>query len=94
MTPQFVSGLVDVLQRIVDGPRISGRIEALEMRVALLEPKPRASLKGAWTAGRAYHAGDAVTHLGRLWLCNVATDAEPMRDFNAWRLAPRHTLDA
>ena len=68
------------------------RIEALESRVADLEPKPRARLKGAWTTGTAYQPGDAVVHRGRLWLCAAPPSGEPTIDFRGWQLASRRTL--
>jgi hypothetical protein len=77
MGPKFIAGLVDVLQRTVNGPRVAGRFAALEMRIAELEARPVPSWAGTHAEGKTYSECAMVTHRGGLWLATRATVAPP-----------------
>jgi hypothetical protein len=91
MTAKELDVLADqvalAMQSVVDDPKVSGRIEALEARVAALEAKPHVKFCGIYEPGRSYTPGDACTHGGGLWICKAATTGQPNQDYAGWTLA-------
>ena len=71
----------------IRGPRVQGRIEQLEARIAALEQKPFVKFCGTWQHDTAYEAGAAVVHHSALWICRQGTRGEPSKDFTSWQLA-------
>ncbi len=90
MTPkdidEMASAVAGAIRASIDGPRVGGRLEQLETRIAALEQKPHLKYCGVFESGRAYQPGDAVTRSGSLWVCNVQTTGEPGKDFVGWQL--------
>ena len=71
----------------VNGPKVAGRFEQLEARIAALEQKPFVKFCGTWQRDTGYEAGAAVVHHSALWICKQATRGEPSKDFTSWQLA-------
>jgi hypothetical protein len=49
--------------------------------------KPSVKFCGTFEGGKSYTPGDAVVHSSALWICKVATQGTPSRDFVGWQLA-------
>jgi hypothetical protein len=79
--------VVDAMKRLVEGPKVAGRIQELEHRIAALEAKPHVKFCGVYESGRSYTPGDACTHGGGLWICKAATTGQPNQDYASWQLA-------
>jgi hypothetical protein len=85
----LVTAVADVFKRILDGPKIGGRFNELERRVAVLERTPNMKYCGIWKVGETHVPGDTVTYSNGLWICLAETPGEPNRDFVGWRLVLR-----
>jgi hypothetical protein len=85
---EVAEGLGDCLQKAIDGPRVSGRIAALEQRIANLEQRPELKYFGVWKHGEAYAVGVGAltTHAGSLWLATDPTTFTPGTAGSGWRL--------
>jgi hypothetical protein len=68
MTPTLIDTIVAIMKGVDD--RAHARIEALEARLAQLEPKPIVKLKGEWARG-SYQPGEGALYGGRLWICTA-----------------------
>jgi hypothetical protein len=79
--------VVDALARTVDGPKVGGRFDALEQRLAALEQKPSVKFCGVWDRDKAYRSGDAVVHSGGLWIARGEPTGPPNQDYVGWTLA-------
>jgi hypothetical protein len=91
MTEKFAAGVVDIFKRIVDGPRIKGRFDALEQRIAKLEAQPKAlTYCGTWQRAAEYVRHQGTTHRGQLWVSVAeSTRAEPGTNAD-WQLRRTH----
>jgi hypothetical protein len=87
----WVTAVADVFKRVVDGPKIGGRFDALERRLAALERTPNMKYCGIWQPGETHVPGDTVTHKNNLWVCLAETPGEPSKDFVGWKMALRVT---
>ena len=91
MTPkdidEIASAVAGAIRAAIDGPRVGGRLEQLESRIAQLEQKPFVKFCGTWQHDTAYEAGAAVVHHSALWICKQGTRGEPSKDFSSWQLA-------
>jgi hypothetical protein len=90
MTPKdiegFASAVVEVWRRIIDGPRIGGRFDALEARVAELEARPIQKWAGVHAQGTPYAEASLVTRGGSLWVARRSTTTTPGSPESDWTL--------
>ena len=82
----FAAGAADVIKRVVDGPTVAGRLDALEQRIKDLESRPLLKYAGVWKADATYTEGRLATHAGGLWLAIRATTDRPGTPGSGWRL--------
>jgi hypothetical protein len=83
----LAEGVAIMVKSVVDGPRVHGRIEQLEARIAALEKRPAVKFCGVFEEGKTYCAGDACLHKSALWICREPTSGKPGEDFVGWQLA-------
>jgi hypothetical protein len=73
---------------------VDQRIKTLEFKLAQVEMKTRElRYAGVWTNGVTYRSGNFVSHSGSLWHCNIDTETQPGKDFDAWQLAVKRGQD-
>jgi hypothetical protein len=77
---------VDVIKRILAGPRVDGRFAALEARLAALEVRPELKYCGAWRSDTSYSEGSLTTKSGGMWYAEACTDKMPGTVNSGWRL--------
>ena len=74
---QLADAVVDTIRKAIDGPKVAGRLEALEQRIKELEARPPSvEYGGTFEAGTVDSKGVLVTRQGGLWLS--------LQDANAW----------
>jgi hypothetical protein len=70
--------------------RIKAATAPLLQRIQELEAKPAIKYLGTFEANKAYMPGNAITHLGSLWVCVKPTSAPPKFDAPSdWQLAAK-----
>ncbi len=86
INPELLSDLiVGSLKLLIAGPKVGGRFEAVESRLAALEPsapaasgsKPRAKFVGPWEPHRTYSHNTAVALDRRLYVSLRQTSQPP-----------------
>ena len=84
---------IDSIKRMLAGPRVDGRFEALEKRITelateLVELKAEPLLKngGIWRHGSVYTPGDLAQFKGSRWVCTKAHAACGSPDHSCWQL--------
>ena len=82
----LADAVAGAIKGAIDGPRVTGRIEQLETRIAALEQKPHLKFCGVHELGRTYQPGNAVTRSGSLWVCQAETSGKPGDDYYGWTL--------
>ena len=90
MTPkdidEMASAVAGAIRAAIDGPRVGGRLEQLESRIAQLEQRPLLKYAGVWKSGESYVEGQLTTHAGGLWLSTDPTTLTPGTPGSGWRL--------
>lgn len=68
---------------------LKAELAAAKEEIAALKAELAKSVKfrGTFQGGKSYTAGDMVRHQGSLWICQVATQGTPSKDFVGWELA-------
>ena len=93
--PEQLAELIFVsVKEVVSGPQIRGRFEAVEQRLAVLEPStsaaPGSKLKarfiGPWAPHRTYDAHSAVALDRKLWVSMRTTSQPPDSPESGWQL--------
>ena len=82
---QLADLLVENFKLVIAGPKVGGRFEAVESRLAALEPsapaasgsKPRAKFVGQWEPRRAYNIDEAIALDRKLWVAVRSTSQQP-----------------
>jgi hypothetical protein len=76
----------DAILRLVRGPKISGRFDSVEARLAALEARPSLKWGGIYVDGQEYQEAQLVTRSGSLWVSTKATTTTPGSPESDWRL--------
>ncbi|CAN5681743.1 hypothetical protein BH24ACI4_BH24ACI4_13680 [soil metagenome] len=82
---QFADLLVEHSKRLIAGPKVGGRFESLEARIAALEERPIPTYRGTHEAAKTYASNSLVTRGGSLWIAMQATTSVPGTD-SSWKL--------
>ncbi len=82
---QFADLVVVCMKDAIAGPKVGGRFESLEARVAELEQRPTPIYRGTHQQGKSYLANSLTTRAGSLWIALATTTTTPGTDAS-WRL--------
>ena len=83
----MATAIVNCIKAAIDGPRVGGRITALEARIVALEARPDGvKYAGVWRTGQPYAEGQLTTHKGGLWLAESPTTFAPGAAGSGWKL--------
>ncbi len=82
---QFADLIVMSMQDAIAGPKIGGRFESLEARIAALEERPIPLYRGTHQQGKTYLSNSLTTRAGSLWISRETTTSTPGTD-KSWQL--------
>ena len=82
---QLADLLLEHSKLLIAGPKIGGRFESLESRVAALEERPIPTYRGVHQEAKTYASNSLVTRSGGLWISMMSTTSTPGAD-SSWKL--------